>query len=198
MKWIGLTGGIATGKSTVRKIITDNNIPVIDADQISHEITQTGLAGYIGIVSHFGASILNPDQSLNRKMLGEIVFKDQVQLLKLESILHPLIQQKVEELKQHYKNAGETVCFYDVPLLFEKKLQSQFDQVVLVYAPLSQQITRVMKRNNLSHLEAITRINSQVLMCEKICNADFCIDNSTNIEDLKQQIIVLLKHLVSL
>ena len=195
MKWIGLTGGIATGKSTVKNKLLAMNIPVIDADMISHEITQAGGLGYDQIVSQFGNDILNADQSLNRRQLGDIVFSDPQKLLQLENILHPLIQAEVKQRKLKFHESGEALCFYDVPLLFEKKLAAQFDQIVMVYAPLTTQVERIMLRNNLTHTQALARINAQLPMSEKLSRANFCLDNSTNLEDLNLQVVNLVNNL---
>lgn len=195
MKWIGLTGGIATGKSTVKNRLEVLNIPVIDADQISHEITQVGGPAYQPIVSQFGKQILNPDQSLNRRSLGDIVFSHPEKLLQLEQILHPLIQAEVKTRKEKFKSQGAALCFYDVPLLFEKKLEAQFDQIVLVYAPLTTQVERIMLRNNLTHTQALARINAQLPMADKIHRSQHCLDNSTTNEDLTLQVLNLVKVL---
>lgn len=197
MKWIGLTGGIATGKSTVKNKLVSLNIPVIDADMISHEITQAGGLGYEQIVSHFGKDILNADQSLNRKQLGDIVFNDAQKLLMLEQILHPIIQAEVQTRKKKHHEAGAAFCFYDVPLLYEKKLEAQFDQVVLVYAPVTTQVERIMVRNNLTHTQALARINAQLPMSQKINRAHHCLDNSTNQDDLNLQVLNLVNVLKS-
>lgn len=195
MKWIGLTGGIATGKSTVKTKLNLLNIPVIDADMISHEITQIGQSGYHQILSQFGNSILNSDKSLNRKQLGDIVFNDSQKLLQLEQILHPLIQAEVQSRKKAYHQKGEALCFYDVPLLFEKKLEAQFDLIVLVYAPITTQVERIMLRNNLTHTQALARIKAQIPIHEKVSRANYCLDNSTNQEDLYLQVFNLIKTL---
>jgi len=195
MKWIGLTGGIATGKSTVKNSLVALNIPVIDADLISHEITQVGGLGYQGILSHFGKNILTSDQNLDRKKLGDIVFNDGQKLLQLEQILHPLIQAEVQSRKAGHKVKGEALCFYDVPLLFEKKLEAQFDQIVLVYAPLTTQVERIMLRNNLTHTQALARINAQLPMSEKIQRSHHCLDNSTTNADLSLQVLNLVRTL---
>ena len=132
MKWTGLTGGIATGKSTAKKLIESLGIPVVDADQISHKLSEVGAAGYTQIVSHFGHSILNSDLTINRKKLGKIIFSDSSLKLKLESILHPLVQTEVRVQRETHRLNGAKLCFYDVPLLFEKKLWSDFDATVLM------------------------------------------------------------------
>lgn len=197
MEWIGLTGGIATGKSTVKNKLVSLNIPVIDADMISHEITQAGGLGYEQIVSHFGKDILHADQSLNRKQLGDIVFNDAQKLLQLEQILHPIIQAEVQTRKKKFHEGGEAFCFYDVPLLYEKKLEAQFDQIVLVYAPVTTQVERIMLRNNLTHTQALARINAQLPMSQKINRANHCLDNSTNQDDLNLQVLNLVNVLKS-
>ena len=132
MKWIGLTGGIATGKSTVKKLIEGRGHPVIDADLISHRLTEVGQVGYQNVVSHFGNSVVNPDQTLNRKALGQIIFNDSQQRAQLENILHPLIQVAVAQQKKMHLGANRALCFYDVPLLFEKNLKKEFDLVVMI------------------------------------------------------------------
>ncbi|MBC7420477.1 MAG: dephospho-CoA kinase [Bdellovibrio sp.] len=195
MKWIGLTGGIATGKSTAKKLIEGLGIPVIDADLISHQVTAAGAEGLRQVVFHFGNEILNPDQSLNRKKLGSIIFADIDHRLKLENILHPLIQAKVQKLKMQYQAAGHQICFYDVPLLFEKNLEKLFDRVVLIWCDRQEQLTRLMLRNQFSPEEAELRINSQTLMCEKVRHAHYCVDNSTDLDSLEIQINYLIKTL---
>lgn len=196
MKWIGLTGGIATGKSSVSRLLLSLGTPVIDADKISHDLSQIGSAGYHHIVSAFGRQILNTDQTLNRSALGKIIFNDLNSRQKLESVLHPLIQQKVLSEKLMYQNAGHLYCIYDVPLLFEKKMAEQFDATILVYAPLHIQLNRLMKRNNLNNTEALSRLKSQLPACEKIKNSKFCIDNSTTHSDLEIQVKSLHSKLI--
>ena len=195
MKWIGLTGGIATGKSTVKKRLEELNIAVIDADQISHEITQIGGQGYQEIVSQFGTDLLGLDQKIDRKKLGEIVFSDQQKLLQLEQILHPLIQAEVKQRKIKFQDQGTALCFYDVPLLFEKKLENQFDQIVLVYLPSAMQVERLMLRNSLTKAQALARIQAQLPMAYKIQKSHHCIDNSTNSDDLRLQVFNLVGSL---
>lgn len=195
MKWIGLTGGIATGKSTVKSRLIALNIPVIDADQISHELSVVGGLGYKAIVSQFGTEILNPDQTIHRKKLGEIVFNDKQKLLQLEQILHPLIQAEVKQRRSAYQSQGQAICFYDVPLLFEKNLEAQFDLIVLVYAPITTQVDRIMLRDSLDHIQALARINAQLPISVKIQKSHHCLDNSTNNDDLGLQVLNLIRVL---
>ncbi|MGZ3690651.1 MAG: dephospho-CoA kinase [Pseudobdellovibrio sp.] len=201
MKWTGLTGGIASGKSTAKKLIEGLGFPVIDADAVSHWLTQTDNPGYQKILSHFGpgglnAAILNEDRSLNRKKLGEIIFSDIAQRAALENILHPLIQHEVQKQKEIYRAQGISLCFYDVPLLFEKNLVAQFDTTVLVWCNPALQLLRLMTRNNLTESEARLRIKSQMSLVEKVRLADHCLDNSGEVSDLEKQIKKLLEKLI--
>jgi len=196
MKWIGLTGGIATGKSTVKKLIESLGYPVIDADQISHEMTEVGREGYSKIVSHFGKQILQTDLSLNRKALGQIIFNDSEKRIQLEQILHPLIQTEVQKQKDmHFKNKVG-LCFYDVPLLFEKDLQKNFDLVVLIWCDPFVQKIRLAARNQLTESEIQSRLSSQKEMAYKIKNANHCLDNSTDLDGLEKQVHRLVQTLV--
>jgi dephospho-CoA kinase len=178
MKWIGLTGGIATGKSTVARLIESRGFPIIDADQISHEITQFGNEGYTQIVDHFGSSVLNEQLRIDRKKLGQLIFNSPEAKNQLESIMHPLIQAEVAELKKAYEVKRIPVLFYDVPLLFENKIQSQFDAILVVWCQRETQLNRLMLRNNLSKTEAQSRIQAQLPLADKIFGASYCIDNS--------------------
>jgi len=195
MIWIGLTGGIATGKSSAKKIIEQNGFPVIDADLISHQISQIGKSGYKAMLEVYGPPVLLPDQNIDRKKLGEIIFKSEVEKLKLEAILHPLIQTEVSEQKAKYAADGVKICFYDVPLLFEKKLQTQFSSTILVWCDFQTQVTRLKARNSLTDQQAMDRIHSQMPMTEKLPLAQHCIDNSTTLTSLEIQIKHLLERL---
>ncbi len=197
MKWVGLTGGIATGKSTVAKLIESRGYPIIDADFISHQLTEVQAVGYVQIINSFGTKIVNQDQTLNRNLLATIIFNDKEKKQVLEGILHPLIQTEVLKLKEKAYKTGATICFYDVPLLFEKNMQAHFDSVILVWCdPLIQKI-RLQLRNHLTEIEIQSRIDSQMAMAHKIKNASHCIDNSTDLDALKKQCESLLERLSS-
>lgn len=197
LKWYGLTGGIATGKSTVARLLQSRGFPVIDADQIAHQLTEKNQPGYQKIIKDFGRDILDKDQNIDRKKLAQIIFNDPAEKSKLESILHPLIQQQVKSLKADYESQNFPMCFYDVPLLFEKELESQFDAVILVYTQPEIQIQRLMTRNHLTLVEAQARIKNQSPMPDKIKKSQFCLDNSTNIQDLETQVDTLCGLLAS-
>ncbi len=196
MKWIGLTGGIASGKSTAAKLIQSLGFCVIDADQVSFDLTQKDQPAYLEIKSHFGAEYFNLDAGLDRAKLGALVFSDSVQKSRLESILHPLIKIEVQKKRQAFANEGQTLCFYDVPLLFEKNMQQQFDKTVLVWCEPHLQLERLMKRNSLSRDEALLRISNQLPLIDKVKLVDFCLDNSSDdLELLRVQIMRFAKQL---
>lgn len=195
MKWIGLTGGIATGKSTASRLIQSLDIPVIDADHISHQMTKFGADGYHSVVSHFGMDILKPDLEIDRKKLAEIVFQNPHKKKQLEEILHPLIHAEVERQKNQFEKQGHRLCFYDVPLLFENNLQEQFDSVVLVWCDLQTQLERLMKRNKLTEEEALLRIRNQQPLSQKVYGSDYCLDNSGTELNLIQLVDYLVAQL---
>lgn len=197
MRWIGLTGGIATGKSTVARLIESRGHAVIDADQISHEITQIHEEGYQQTLHHFGPDILDEQLRISRKKLGEIVFNSAEKRLLLEGILHPLIQSRVQDLKAAHASRHTPFLFYDVPLLFEKKMESQFDATLVVWAQASTQLARLMLRNGLTEVEALQRIGSQMPLIEKIKSGTFCIDNSGSEYELILAVDVFLENLVA-
>ncbi len=194
MKWIGLTGGIATGKSTVSQLLRTRGVPLIDADQVVHEIQAPGAEAYQAIVDHFDKGILNNDGTINRRALGGIVFSDPTQLKALESILHPIIYQKVEEKRRDLEALGHKMAVYDVPLLYEKHLEPRFDDCVLVYAPKALQVQRMKKRDQLSDEEIEKRLSQQLSIEEKKKRADFVIENSGSLEDLEKAVDTWLKN----
>lgn len=189
MKWYGLTGGIGTGKSTVTGILRDFGLAVVDADAISRELTSPHSFILEKLTSEFGAGILNVRGELDRNLLGKVVFANAEQRSKLENILHPEIQKIVQIKKRELTKAGERVAFYDVPLLFEKKLESQFDKIMVVFCSPEQQFERVKNRNpQLSDSEVLKRIAAQIPIEQKKKGADYLIDNSRDLEFLKQQV----------
>lgn len=195
MKWTGLTGGIATGKSTAAKLLEGLGFPVIDADQISHKVTEVGAEGYLRVVSHFGKDILNEDNSINRKKLGHLVFSSPQLKFELETILHPIIKVHVDLQRKKYEVGGVALCFYDVPLLFEKNLMANFKSTVLIWCNNQMQLERLMSREGLSADEAYIRIKNQLPMIDKVKLATHCIDNSGDTEDLLKQLRHLIKTL---
>jgi dephospho-CoA kinase len=190
MLWIGLTGGIGMGKSTVAQIFRDLGVPVIDADQISLDLTGPGTSSLREIVKVFGRSVLDDAGKLDRKKMANIVFNNPQELKKLEDILHPKVREEVQNRKKELEGQGFQYAIYDVPLLFEKNLSSQFDKVISVLTDAQTQVERIQSRNkNWDGKEIHRRIQTQVAPETKRKKSDFVIDNSTTQEDLKKAVI---------
>lgn len=186
---IGLTGGIATGKSTVAAMLEQRGAIIIDADQIAREVVLPGSPHLVAVAKRFGQAVISADGSLNRRKLGDIVFKDETARKDLEAILHPPIRHiMLSRMKQFETEEPERLVVVDIPLMYESNLQSYFTEVMLVYIPSDVQIARLMKRDGLSVEEAKSRLNSQLPIDEKKQYADIIIDNSGTIEETERQI----------
>lgn len=195
MLWVGLTGGIASGKSTVTRILRQQGVPVIDADELAREVVKSGTDGHAEVVKAFGPGSVSADGELNRKEIGMKVFADRTKLEVLERIIHPRVRALCLREKNQLAAAGNAIAFYDVPLLFEKKLESSFDQIVVVTCEPQIQIDRLMKREGFSEDEAIRRIAAQLPLEQKIKAAHFTIHNNGSMIDLEKQVDDLLKRL---
>ncbi|MDT2800721.1 dephospho-CoA kinase [Vagococcus lutrae] len=185
---LGLTGGIATGKSTVTRFFRQHDIPVVDADVIAREVVEPGTDGLAEIIKTFGTEILLEDGSLNRKKLGEIIFKDEDKREMLNQILHQEIHQKMMMAKEKWENERVPLIVFDIPLLYEADYQSTFDAIMVVYVPEKTQIARLMERDELTVQQARDRIASQLPIEEKKARADIVIDNSQTIADTYEQV----------
>lgn len=172
---VGLTGGIGCGKTTVSKLFTELNTPVIDADDIAHRLVEIGQPALLDIGKAFGGKIFNPDGSLNRPQLREMVFSDPQQKQKLESILHPLIfaaiQDKIDQLDSPY-------CIVSIPLLFETRMAHFVDRILVVDCPAEIQVERVKRRDGLVDTRIRSIMDTQVSREFRIAHADDIIDNS--------------------
>lgn len=183
---IGLTGGIATGKSEASKIFKKLGCYIIDADKISRQLTSKGSDVLKKIVESFGTDILTKKGSLNRKKLGRLIFNNKGAKLQLERILHVYILKQINEIVA--KKYKDTDIIIDAPLLFEVGLDRICDKVVVIYAHYSLQLKRFMKRDNLSKSEAERRIAVQMPIEEKMMLATVVIDNSYALKDLNKNI----------
>ncbi|ARK31690.1 dephospho-CoA kinase [Halalkalibacter krulwichiae] len=192
--FIGLTGGIASGKSTVSKMVEDMGVPVIDADKVAREVVEPGSEALEKIRNHFGSTILNEDGTLARKKLGAIIFQDPKERQVLNGIVHPAVRKRMEEWKQHYLNEGHQTIVYDIPLLFESNLFHLVDKVIVVYVDYETQLKRLMERDQAGEQDAIQRIASQMPLAEKREQADYIIDNSYSLEETKKQLEGILKE----
>ncbi|WP_339230914.1 dephospho-CoA kinase [Oceanobacillus sp. FSL K6-2867] len=189
---IGLTGSIATGKSTVSQMFKDFGIPVVDADKIAREVVYPGENAYESIVKAFGESILLPDKTLDRKALGSIIFADEVKRKLLNSIIHPAIRERIFQQKDDYIEAGEQCVVLDVPLLFEGNYSKVVDRTIVVAVDDAVQLERLMQRNELTEKDARERINSQLSIKEKAMLADAVIDNNGTVAESRDQLKKLL------
>ncbi|HEY8365188.1 MAG TPA: dephospho-CoA kinase [Haloplasmataceae bacterium] len=192
---VGLTGGIASGKSTVSEMFRNADIPVIDNDVIARIVVQKDNEAYKKIVQEFGREILQDDGEIDRKKLSSIVFFDKVRLQKLNDIVHPEVKKVVINDIEYYTNMGHKIIVLDVPLLFESHFDELCDFTVVVYTDKETQYQRLMKRNNYSYLEAKMRIESQFSLEKKKQLANFVIDNSKTLEETKRQFSKLLEIL---
>lgn len=190
---IGLTGGIATGKSQSSKIFKELGCYIIDADKLSRTLTTKDSRCLKEIIGTFGTDVLKDDGTLNRKKLGQIVFNDKQAKIDLERIIHPHIIRKTNEIIA--KKYTTTDIIVDAPLLFEVGLDRVCDKVIVVYAKYHLQIARFMKRDNISKEEAIKRISLQMPIEDKMKLADITIDNSGTISELKKNIKFIYKQI---
>ncbi|MBY0598874.1 dephospho-CoA kinase [Bacillus bingmayongensis] len=191
---IGLTGGIASGKSTVSQMFRDLHIPVIDADIIAREVVEQGKEAYKEIVEVFGEEILQADGELDRPKLGSIVFHNEEKRLRLNKIVHPAVRKEMNVQKDMYIKEGAQAVVLDIPLLFESKLTALVDQILVVAVAPSTQLERLMKRNGFIEKEAKARIDSQMSLAEKVTLADKVIYNDGTIAETKAQLQVILKE----
>jgi len=189
MKVIGLTGGIASGKSTASDYLREIGATIIDADIVAREIVERGQAALNEIVEYFGREVLMDDGTLNRKYLGSIVFSDSEKLQVLNRITHKRIIERIEEKIQYYREKGTIkVLFLDAALLIEMKMYLLTDEVWLVTVDREMQLERLMHRDDLSFDEARDRINSQMCLEQKNQHADVILDNSKDFDFLKAQV----------
>ncbi len=190
---IGLTGGIATGKSTVSEMFKEMDIPVVDADVISREVVEPGELAYEKIVDTFGEEVLHPDGTLNRKKLGSIVFGDEQKRKQLNEIVHPEVRKKMISERDRYVQKGHPIVVLDIPLLFESKLTHFVDKTLLIYVDEDIQLKRLMNRDQSTKEEALQRINAQFPISKKLELADAVIYNNGTIEETKEQLLEQLK-----
>lgn len=183
---VGLTGNIGCGKSSLSELLMSKNIDVIDADIISREIMYDKEL-LETIFYEFGTEIKNNDGTLNRKKLGNIVFNDDDMLMKLNSITHPAIKRKINDRIIDISNQGKNIVVIDAALLIEGKFLDLVDKLVVITCNEEVQLNRVVNRDNMTKEEALKRINSQMKQDEKIKYADYIIDNSKDMNNLKDE-----------
>ena len=193
-KVIGLTGGIASGKSTISNIFKEVGWPVIDADQTARQVVMPGSLGLAQIVSRFGSQVLQTDGTLDRAALGSMVFDDPQNLSDLDQIEHPLIMAAIDKQLAGFKKQGLPVVVLDVPLLFETGMDQECDLTVLAVVDRKTQLERLMKRDHCSKAAALKRINAQMPLEEKMRRADVTIDNNGSLAQTRLQVAKLVKR----
>lgn len=190
-KILGLTGGIACGKSTISAYLKEFGIPVIDADECSRAVVEKGSIGLEKLTEIFGNKILKNDGTLNRKALGQIVFSDSEQLSLLNSVMEPLIREEISRRLNQENNADLVVL--DAPLLIEQHYDKICDFIMTIDVPKKIQLERLIERDKLSEDEAKSRIESQLSSRERNGFADVVIDSSGTVEQTRKQVIKWLK-----
>lgn len=196
---IGLTGGVATGKSTVARMFQRCGAVVIDADELARTAVQPGKPAWRAIVRRFGTSVLHNDKTINRQALGRIVFQNRTKLRHLERIIHPRVAREQRRLtKQAAKSDPNVVVIYDVPLLFEAGIDKRVDKIIVVSADQKNQIARLKRRDGLSRAEALRRIRSQMPLSTKRPRADYVLDGTKEPLSLARSVRRLFTYLGSL
>lgn len=192
-KVIGLTGGIASGKSTVSVLLSVFGFKVVDADKAAREAVKKGSKGLAQVREVFGDEAIDENGEMNRRYMGDLVFNHPEKRLELNAIIHPIVRDIMEEEKQEYLKQGYNVIM-DIPLLFENELENTVDEVWVIYTSESIQMDRLMQRNNLSLEDAKARVYSQISIDKKSRMADHVIDNLGDKLELKQNLERLLKE----
>ena len=193
---VGLTGGIATGKSTVAQMFKRCGAIIIDADQLARDVVRPGKPAWREIVKVFGEGVLNSNRSINRHALGEIVFHNRRKLRRLEHIIHPRVAREQQRLARRIaERSPNAVIVYEVPLLFESGAHKRVDTIVVVTADRETQIARLKQRNGLTRTEALRRINNQMPLARKVRRADVVLNGTGDKAVVKQEVRRLIQSL---
>lgn len=193
---VGLTGGIATGKSFVLSVLRELGCEVMDADQTAREVVESGQPAFNEIVAHFGQEVVGEDGKLNRGKLGAIIFNNPAEREKLNSIVHPRVfEAQARWMVEVERRNPQAIVVIDAALMIETGSYRRFDQIVVVHCEPDIQLQRLMERNNLTQEEAMARISSQMPSAEKLKFADFAINTSLGFDDTRRQIESLYEQL---
>ena len=186
---LGVTGGIASGKSTVANMLEELGAPMIDFDVIARQVVEPGTPGWKEIVAYFGEQVLQEDETLDRQKLGDIVFRDLEKRKKLEGFTHPRIHEEfVRQVNEISEKDGNAIIQVVIPLMIELNLQHRFHKNLMVYVPQEVQIERLVKRDGISEEEAVNRLKSQLPIDEKVGYTDFLIHNEHSLEETRRQV----------
>lgn len=199
MLLVGLTGGLATGKSTVARIFQDLGAIVLDADRLARQAVAPRKPAYRDIVKTFGRRVLRADGTLNRSILAEIVFRNPAKLRQLNAIVHPRVARYQAQLsRQIARNDPTALIIYDAPVLIEAGAHKRMDKIIVVTADQKTQIARLHARNGFSRAEALRRIRSQIPLRTKIRLADYRLDGTLPLQRLRREVAKIKKELEGL
>ena len=195
---VALSGGIASGKTTVSNTFKELGVPVVDADVLSRKVVEPGTEGLLAVVDRFGQSILQSDGSLDRKKLRQIVFSDPAARTDLENIIHPRVRELTQQFLNQQKANGCVYCMVVIPLLIETNQQKNYDHIVMVDVEKQTQLERLMERDNSSLKQAENILKSQASRKQRLAIADDVISNTGSIDETKDKVKVLHKKLANL
>lgn len=194
----GLTGGIGSGKSSVAEFLEDFGVPVVSADELSRVVVTAGSEGLAEVIRAFGTDVVDERGELDRRKMASIVFREPARRQQLEAILHPRIRERFEQVLDALEKAGHPITVYEVPLLFEKNLQSDMKATILVTASEETRIARVMERDQTTKTEVRDRIASQMPESLKRKRADYIIENDGSVDELRREVRFLLERFLRL
>ena len=192
---VGLTGGVASGKSTVAALLRELGAVVVDSDVLAREVVEPGTPGLAAVVEAFGPEVLTADGALDRPALGAVVFGDEAARRRLEAILHPLIRARAAELEAAAPEG--TVVVHDIPLLVETGQADRFDAVLVVDVPVETQVGRMVRDRGMSREDALARVAAQADREQRLAAATHVVDNTGTREDLRDRVTEVLEKLVS-
>ena len=195
MKIIGLTGGYGSGKSTVAEFLAELGATVIDADKVGHDLFKPGTEAWREVVSAFGQKIISPDGSIDRRKLGNIVFRDSDARVRLNHIMHPRIRQQVNALVEEYEKAGADIVVIEAPLLLEAGWKPMVYEVWVTSAPQETVISRLREQKGIPESESLARINTQLSDEERINQADVVIYTDCTFNELRDRVVDLWHEL---
>jgi dephospho-CoA kinase len=188
MLLVGLTGNIASGKSTVARLLSERGATIIDADVLARRVVEPGMRAFDEIVRRWGSVVVAPDGSLDRDVLRRLVFSQHEQLEELNGIVHPEVAAYRDRLVDEARQRGDRLVVQDIPLLFERGLVDQFDRIVLVDAPRPVRLERLMRQRGLSETESMDMITAQMPAELKRARADYIIENTGTVRELEERV----------